>query len=107
MKARSAKAKGTRLEKWVTAELSKLGLRCHRQPGSGIYQDWPHDVQVEIHGDRWIVECKSRKEPPKTYEGWLGGADVLVIRADRSEPRVYMRWATFSRLVERVDESGD
>jgi Holliday junction resolvase len=99
VKPRSAKAKGTKLEKWVASMLEGLGVSARRQPGSGIYRDFPHDVQMNLNGNRFIVECKARKEPPKVLDGWLGGANVLVVKADRAEPRVYMPWSMFAHLV--------
>lgn len=99
MKARSAKAKGTRLEKWVEQELQSIGLLARRQPGSGIYSGFPHDVSFRIGEDEYIVECKARKEPPKTLERWRGQAHVLVIKHDYHEPSVYMTWKMFRELV--------
>lgn len=96
---KSGKAKGTRLEKWVAGALSDLGVEAGKQPGSGIYSDFPHDVRAVIAGRRFIVECKARKEAPRTFERWLAGADLLVIRADRADPCVYMRWPVFAELV--------
>ena len=104
MKPRSAKSKGTRLEKWIASELEKIGISARRQPGSGIYRDFPHDVYAEIGGKRFIIEAKARKEAPRVFEGWLGAADMLFIRADRSTPRVYMTFETLCWLVERANE---
>jgi hypothetical protein len=53
-----------------------------------------------------LVEAKQRKDEAwATGERWLGQADVLVVRIDpepgrpSKEPRVYMTWSTFARLV--------
>lgn len=100
IKARSAKAKGTRLEKRVVQLFEDAGARqARRQPGSGIYQDFPKDVLVEAGEERWIIECKARRQLPQTFERWLEGADMLVMCADRDTPRVYMRWETFAALL--------
>jgi hypothetical protein len=102
VKAKSAKAKGTRLEAQVVKDLLAAGLAAHRQPGSGIYSGFPHDVQLELGGKRYICECKARKDSFRTLDGWLGAADLLVVRNDRSDPRVYMTWGTFLELAQAI-----
>lgn len=104
IKAKSAKAKGHRLEKQVASDLTKAGLKARLQPGSGIYTAFPHDVQVEIHGKRYIVECKARKDSFRQLDSWLGAADILVVRCDRAEPRVYMSWSAFLEIVGEDEE---
>lgn len=99
MKPRSAKSKGTKLEKWVARELQSVGLRAHRQPGSGIYSDWPHDACFELNSNTYVVECKARKEGHRTLDRWLGKADILVIKRDFYPPNVYMSWDVFKELV--------
>lgn len=101
MKARSAKAKGTRLEAWVVQQLKEAGIdTARRQPGSGIYSDFPHDVFFHLDGRRYVVECKARKEGHRTLDKWKGLADVLIIRADRSPPNVYMTMELFLDLLQ-------
>ena len=101
MKPRSAKAKGTRLEKAVMDMLNKLpGWRARKQPGSGIYDSFPHDVWAErIDGERVIVECKSWKNGWRTGDNAMGQADLLVIKRDHGEPMVYMSLARFGELT--------
>ncbi len=94
MLPRSAKKKGAVFEKQVVAWLQDLGLEARRQPGSGIYQDFPSDGVVTIGDRKCILEMKKRAAIPKTFEGWLGGADILVMASDRAQPedfRVYLR----------------
>jgi hypothetical protein len=100
IKVRSAKAKGTKLEKFVADQLSKVGWFARRQPGSGIYQDFPHDVEARGPCDQnYIIECKSWKDGWRTGDNAMGAADLLVIKRDRGDPRVYMSWDTFERLA--------
>jgi len=99
LKARSAKAKGTRLEKLVADDLQALGLEAGKQPGSGIYEDYPSDNWAIIHGKRYIFECKARAEGHRTLDRWRGDADLLVIKRDRKEPMVYMAWSVFKEIV--------
>jgi len=101
VKARSAKAKGTRLEKWLADRLASIGISSRRQPGSGIYESFPHDVAFTlgsaegIEQIHLIAECKSWKDGWRTGDKAMGAANVLVIKRDRGEPRVYMDWETF------------
>ena len=107
IKAKSAKAKGRKLEQWVTAELQNIGLAARRQPGSGAFEAFPHDVSMTLpDGSHAIVECKQRKKDAwATGERWLGRADMLVVRIDPPpgkpiiEPRVHMRFSVLKRLI--------
>ena len=92
--------KGRRLEQLVAQLFVDMGWKARRQPGSGRFDGFPHDVSAvhPEHGTH-IIECKARKDAPKTLERWLGQGDILVVRADRDEPVVYMRWRTFKGLV--------
>ena len=103
MKARSAKRKGTKLEKEVVDLLNRIGVPARRQPGSGIYQDFPHDVEIQLGGGhetvRLIVECKSWKNGWLTGDKAMGKADLLVIKRDRAEECYYMPRSTFMLLA--------
>jgi predicted NAD-dependent protein-ADP-ribosyltransferase YbiA (DUF1768 family) len=107
IKAKSAKAKGRKLEQWIVKELEAIGIQARRQPGSGAFEAFPHDVEAVLpDGGRVLVEAKQRKDEAwATGERWLGQADILVVRIDPDpgrplkEPRVYMTWSTFARLV--------
>ena len=108
MKPRSAKAKGRRLEKWVTHMLKAVGIRCREQPGSGIYRDFPHDNWAYIPGfGPVVVECKSWKTGWRTGDKAMGEADLLVIKRDYGVPCVYMPWQTFEGLVRALQEASD
>jgi len=104
MKAASAKAKGTRLEAQVVKDFQLAGLEARKQPGSGIYDAFPHDVELRLRGKRYIVECKSRKNSFQTLDNWLGKADLLVVKNDRAEPRVYLTWSAF---IQMLGDAGD
>jgi hypothetical protein len=63
-------------------------------------------IAVLKDGKRVLVEAKQRrKDAWATGERWIGSADILVVRIDpepfkpENEPRVYMKWSTFERLV--------
>lgn len=104
MKAVSAKKKGTRLERWIADQLSKAGVAARRQPGSGMYRDFPHDVRGELRDGPFIVEAKSWKHGWRTGEKAMGQADCLVIKRDFGTPGVYMSWEFFARLTQLANE---
>lgn len=105
MKARSAKAKGRKLEKWVHAQLKDI-CESRVQPGSGIYMDFPHDNRIKLPQiGELIIECKSWKSGWRTGDKAMGLADLLVIKPDREEPRIYMTWGLFKELVQAVSMS--
>jgi hypothetical protein len=106
MKPRSAKAKGTRLEKWVAQKLSGIGIFCRRQPGSGIYRDFQHDnyAVIPLVGPI-LLECKSWKHGWRTGDKAMGKAEILIIKRDYGNPCVYMPWSTFSSLVSALQQA--
>ena len=97
--AKSAKAKGRKLEQWVVAFAERCGLRARRQPGSGAFMAFPHDGVIHLPDGECVIEAKQRKGIPwATGYRWLGAADMLVVRADRDEAA----WLLPSRTMERV-----
>ena len=98
--ARSAKAKGSKLEKKIADDLQKdCKWRARKQPGSGIYSAFPHDVSaVSPSGKEYIFEAQKWKHGWRTGDKAKGLADFLVIEADRATPKVYMEWAMFKEM---------
>ena len=100
MLQRSRKQKGSRLEKWVMDFFNRLpGWTARKQPGSGIFMDFPHDVYAEheVYG-RLIIECKSWKTGWRTGDKAMGKADLLFIKRDYGPPMVYMSAETLAQL---------
>jgi hypothetical protein len=105
--ARSKRRKGSRLETFVASRLAEI-CPARKQPGSGIYNtDFPQDVMAVLTGRRWIIECKSWANGWRTGDKAMGAAEILVIKADRSEPRVYMHWDAFAELVRAANAGND
>jgi len=75
LKARSAKAKGTRLEKLVADDLQALGLEAGKQPGSGIYEDYPSDNWAIIHEN---ATSSNAKPVRKVIAHWTVGGVTLI-----------------------------
>lgn len=105
MKPRSAKAKGTKLEKAVMDLLNSIpGWKARKQPGSGIYDGFPHDVWAErSDGEKLIIEAKSWKNGWRTGDNAMGQADMLVIKRDFGEPMVYLSLKRFAQLTALED----
>lgn len=106
IKPRSAKAKGTRLEKAVQMALQEAGAKARKQPGSGIYSAFPADVFAEIPGlGPVLIECKSHKSPLATIRKWLGKASVLVHKANGEEALVTVPLSHYCQMVRLLSDT--
>lgn len=67
------RALGNGLESRVVTRARKRGLAAYRQPGSGVYADYPNDVVVAT----LLGECKVRSTLPSLAQlfEWLGNAE--------------------------------
>ncbi len=101
-----ARQKGRRGE----AELSRLltridGVSVRRQPGSGAIgsrsgsKGLQGDLRLSVGDMTFRCEVKRRKTSPRVLERWLGGVEVLAIRADQSDWRFYLPRAIFVELL--------
>ena len=104
--AKSAKAKGSKLEKEIVDDLKKdCKWEARKQPGSGIFRDFPHDCSATSPtGKKYIFEAKKHKNGYRTGDRQKGQADFLVIQADRSTSKVYMEWSMFKELCLEIYE---
>lgn len=82
------KALGTGLENRVVQRAQARGLRANRQPGSGMFRDYPNDVVIEVELPgvgllRLLGECKVRSRHPSYIEmqEWLEGAQENARKA--------------------------
>jgi hypothetical protein len=77
------KALGSSLESRVVQRAQKAGLLAARQPGSGVYADYPNDVVVDTAQGGLLVECKVRSTTPSLSQLllWLHGCQSNAQRA--------------------------
>lgn len=107
MLARSKRAKGNKLERWCVAFFDGIGLSARKQPGSGVYSGFPHDVSLRLPDGECIIEAKSWKHGWRTGDGALGQADILCIKRDYGEPAFYLPARTMTRFARMLAELQD
>jgi len=64
MKAKSAKAKGKKLEQWTASQLRHHGIEARVMPGSGAFTHFKSDIYAPIP---YSFECKNQ-ETTKVWE---------------------------------------
>jgi Holliday junction resolvase len=91
MSGRRSRDKGDRAERTIVRLFQEYGFAAERVPLSGAARGrFGGDVSVPLLGIDRRVEVKVRGNGFRKIYGWLDGADVLVVRADRSEPLVIL-----------------
>jgi Holliday junction resolvase len=81
--------KGNRLERALVRALQDNGFAAERVPLSGsVGGSYTGDLTVPLLGRDLRVEAKARGHGFSQLYSWLAGADLLIVRADRSEPLV-------------------
>jgi Archaeal holliday junction resolvase (hjc) len=86
---RSPRQKGNRAERALVKFLQDRGFAAERVPLSGSAGgSYVGDLTVPLLGVDRVVEVKIRGARFRELYRWLEGRDVLIVRADRSEPLV-------------------
>jgi Holliday junction resolvase len=86
---RAPRAKGNRAERALVKFLQDRGFAAERVPLSGSAGgSYVGDLSIPIRGVDRCVEVKVRGGGFRTLYTWLDGRDLLIVRADRSEPLV-------------------
>lgn len=80
-----SRRKGARAELALVKVLQNNGFAAEKT--SGMYKPGP-DLSVPLLGVDQRVEVKVRAHGFNQLYKWLEGADLLIVRADRSEPLV-------------------
>ncbi|MGI9490461.1 MAG: hypothetical protein ACR2RF_32130 [Geminicoccaceae bacterium] len=98
---------GKRDERALVKDLTALGYRARRQPGSGnVDPTLPHDVVWEDSPiGRVLIECKWRATCGwRTLLTWMEGAPILTLSCDGrrdqdSDRYVFIKFDTFMAMV--------
>jgi Holliday junction resolvase len=89
MSGRAPRRKGDRLERALVRALQDNGFAAERVPLSGSAGgSYTGDLTVPLLGRDLRIEAKARGTGFNQLYRWLDGADLLIVRADRSEPLV-------------------
>lgn len=87
MSGRKSRDKGNRAERAIVKFLQAQGFAAEKI--SGMYKPGP-DLTVSVIGRDLVVEVKARAAGFRELYKWLEARDLLIVRADRSEPLVIL-----------------
>ena len=91
MGGRASRDKGNRAERAIVKFLLDRGFNAERVPLSGAAGgSYVGDLTLHILDATRVVEVKARAKGFKQLYGWLVDRDILIVRADRSEPLVIL-----------------
>jgi Holliday junction resolvase len=89
MGGKSPRRKGDRAERAIVKFLQERGFAAERVPLSGSAGgSYLGDLTVTILEVDRVVEVKARAKGFRQLYDWLIDRDILIVRADRSEPLV-------------------
>jgi hypothetical protein len=88
---KASREKGNRAERAIVKFLQDRGFAAERVPLSGSAGgSYGGDLTVPVLGVDWVVEVKCRSRGFRELYRWLVNRDILIVRADRSEPLVVL-----------------
>ena len=88
---RRSRDKGNRAERAIVKFLQERGFAAERVPLSGSAGgSYKGDLTVPLLGVDRVAEVKVRAKGFQQLYGWLVDRDILIVRADRSEPLVIL-----------------
>ncbi len=100
MSGRKSRDKGLRAERAIVRYLQDQGFAAERVPLSGSAGGrFSADISVPLMGMDRRVEVKCRAQGFREIYGWLEGADMLIVRADRKEPLVILPMGLATRIA--------
>jgi len=103
MSGRKSRDKGDRAERAIVKFLQARGFAAERVPLSGAAGgSYLGDLTVPVcHVDR-VVEVKVRADGFKELYRWLVDRDILIVRADRSEPLVVLSIKLAAEIAQKA-----
>src|SRR5437899_9945996 len=88
---KASRDKGNRAERAIVKFLQDRGFAAERVPLSGSAGgSYLGDLTVPVAGTDRVVEVKCRADGFRELYRWLIDRDMLIVRADRSEPLVVL-----------------
>jgi hypothetical protein len=103
---RRSREKGNRLERALARALQDAGFCAERVPLSGAARGrFGGDLSVPLLGIDRRVEVKARADGFRQLYEWLDGADLLIVRADHSEPLVVVPFHFATEIAKAAENS--
>jgi Holliday junction resolvase len=100
---RASRDKGNRAERAIGKFLQDRGFAAERVPLSGSAGgSYLGDLTVPIIGVDRVVEVKVRVKGFSQLYDWLIDRDILIVRADRSEPLVVLPLKLAAEIAARA-----
>ncbi|MCP1915915.1 hypothetical protein J2R96_008395 [Bradyrhizobium elkanii] len=103
---RKSREKGNRTERAIVRFLQDRGFAAERVPLSGSAGgSYLGDLTVPLVGVDRVVEVKCRAAGFKELYRWLIDRDMLIVRADRSEPLVVLPLKLAAEIASAADKN--
>ena len=110
MAGRASKQKGSRNERGLVKLLLDAGFAAERSPLSGALRSSKYgggcDIEVSLFGRPHRIEAKHHANGFARLYKWLVGVDLLIVRADRSEPLVVMPLSSLIEIAKTAEKIG-
>jgi hypothetical protein len=100
--SKASRDKGARGERAIVKFLQDRGFAAKKI--SGMYVPGP-DLIVPVHGVDRMVEVKVRADGFRELYRWLIDRDILIVRADRSEPLVVLPLKLAAEIAAKAGEA--
>lgn len=103
---RASRDKGNRAERAIVKFLQDRGFAAERVPLSGSAGgSYLGDVTIPVLNVDRVAEVKCRANGFRELYRWLEARDLLIIRADRSEPLVVLPLKLAAEIASAADKN--
>ncbi|WOH55041.1 hypothetical protein [Bradyrhizobium sp. BWC-3-1] len=103
---RASRQKGNRAERAIVKYLQERGFAAERVPLSGSAGgSYLGDLTVPVLNVDRVVEVKCRAKGFRQLYDWLIDRDILIVRADRSEPLVVLPLRLAAEIASAADKN--